>query len=55
LKRNPHHDDLRAIDIEELRSRIDERLASLDQDNGTDGEMFLQGLLSDLDSRQKQT
>jgi len=45
------HDSLRAIHLQELRSRIDEGLGSLDRGEGTDGEKFMQGMLSGLDSR----
>ena len=45
------HDSLRAIHLKELRSRIDDGLASLDRGTGADGEKFMQGLLNDLDSR----
>jgi hypothetical protein len=51
LKPNSHNDDLRAVDIEALRSRIDEALTSLNQEKGTDGEKFMQGMLNDLDSQ----
>ena len=47
---NSHDDDLRVTHIEELRSRIDESLTSLDQDKGTGGDKFMQRMLSDLDS-----
>ena len=45
------HDSLRAIHLQELRSRIDEGLASLDRSEGADGEKFMQGMLRGLDSR----
>jgi len=44
-------DSLRAIHLKELRSRIDEGLASLDRGRGADGEKFMQAMLNDLDSR----
>ncbi len=45
------HDSLRATHLKELRSRIDEGLASLDHGQGTDGGKFMQAMLGDLDSR----
>jgi len=44
-------DSVRAIHLKELRSRIDEGLASLDRGRGADGEKFMQAMLNDLDSR----
>ncbi len=50
MKRDSHDDEPRAIAIEALRPRIDKGLTSLDQGKGIDGEKFMQGMLSDLDS-----
>jgi antitoxin ParD1/3/4 len=44
------HDRLRTIHLQELRYRIDEGLTSLDRGEGTDGDKFMQGMLSGLDS-----
>jgi len=44
------HDSLRASQLQELRSRIDQGLASLDRGEGTDGEKFMQGMVTGLDS-----
>jgi antitoxin ParD1/3/4 len=46
------HDTLRAVHLNELRSRLDEGLASLDHRKGVDGEKFMAGMLKDLDSRE---
>jgi antitoxin ParD1/3/4 len=45
------HDDLRAIHLKELRSRMDQGLAELNAGEGTDGEAFMKEMLDDLDSR----
>ncbi len=44
-------EDLPAIRLDEVRSRIDDGLTSLDRGKGTDGEGFMRGMLSDLDSQ----
>jgi hypothetical protein len=48
LKRNFDEDDIRAVHVTELRSRIDESLISLYRGEGTDGEKFMQGMLNNL-------
>jgi antitoxin ParD1/3/4 len=45
------HDNLRAVHLAELRSRVDEGLASLSRREGVDGEKFMAGMLKHLDSR----
>ena len=45
-------DEERATCAEELRSRIDESLASLDRGEGVDGETFMQKMLDDLDAQE---
>lgn len=40
------HDSLRANRLKELRSRIDEGLASLDHGEGVDGEKFMRRMLT---------
>jgi antitoxin ParD1/3/4 len=44
------HDTLRAAQLNELRSRVDEGLASLGRGKGVDGERFMAGLMKDLGS-----
>ena len=46
------HDNLRAMHMKELRSRIDEGLAALHRGEGVDGETFMQEMLDDLDSQE---
>ena len=45
-------DELRAVQLHELRSRIDEGLAQAERGEGVDGEVFMQGLIADLDLRE---
>jgi len=45
------HDELRAIHLKELRSRMDQGIAELNVGEGTDGEAFMKEMLDDLDSR----
>ena len=44
-------DELRAIQLQQLRSHIDAGLAQAERGEGVDGEAFMKGLLEDLDSR----
>jgi antitoxin ParD1/3/4 len=44
-------DELRAVQLQQLRSRIDAGLAEAERGEGVDGEAFIQGMLEDLDSR----
>lgn len=46
-------DELRAVQMQELRSRIDRALSQADRGEGTDGEQFMQELISDLDARDR--
>lgn len=43
-------DELRAIQIQELRGRMDRALAESARGEGADGEEFLQGLMEDLEA-----
>jgi antitoxin ParD1/3/4 len=43
-------DELRSIQLQELRSRIDKGLAQAERGESADGEMFMQKLIEDLDS-----
>lgn len=45
-------DELRAIQLRELRHRIDKGLAEAARGEGADGEVFMAGLLEDLDARE---
>ncbi len=45
-------EELRAVQLHELRSRIDEGLAQAERGEGVDGEVFMQGLIDDLDLRE---
>lgn len=43
-------DELRSIQLQEFRSRIDRSLAEAGRDESVDGDTFMQGLIADLDS-----
>jgi len=43
-------DELRTIQLQELRKRMDKGLAQAERGEGVDGEVFMQGLLEDLNS-----
>ena len=43
-------DELRTIQLHELRNRIDRGLAQAERGEGADGEVFMQGLIDDLDT-----
>ena len=45
-------DELRSIQLQELRKRMDKGLAQAERGEGVDGEIFMQGLLEDLDARE---
>jgi len=45
-------DELRTIQLQELRKRMDKGLAQAERGEGVDGEIFMQGLLEDLDARE---
>jgi antitoxin ParD1/3/4 len=44
-------DKLRALQLRELRRRVDRGLAEVDRGEGADGDKFMQGLIDDLDRR----
>ena len=44
-------DELRAIQLQELRKHMDQGLAQAERGEGVDGDVFMQGLLEDLDTR----
>lgn len=45
-------DELRAIQIKELRTRIDRGLGEAERGEVADGEVFMQRLIDDLDKRE---
>jgi len=45
-------DELRMIQLQELRKRMDKGLAQAERGEGVDGEAFMQGLVDDLDARE---
>ena len=47
-------DELRTIQLQELRKRMDKGLAQAERGEGVDGEIFMQGLLEDLDARESE-
>lgn len=42
-------DELRAVQLRTLRSRIDQGLRQMEQGEGADGDLFLHGMIEDLD------
>ena len=44
-------DDLRSVELQELRNRMDAGLSEAERGQGLDGEQFMQGLIEDLDRR----
>ena len=47
------HDNLRAVHLKELRSRIDHGLAAMDRGEGIEGEKFMQQMLDELAQKGK--
>ena len=45
-------DEVRQIQLQELRNRMDRGLSEADRGLGTDGTAFMEGLIKDLDSRE---
>ena len=45
-------DEFRTLQLQELRDQIDKGLAEAHQGEAVDGEIFMQGLINDLDSRE---
>jgi hypothetical protein len=43
-------DEVRSIQLQELRNRMDRALAESARGEGTDGEEFIQGMLDELDA-----
>ena len=48
-------DEVRSIQLQELRNRMDRALAGSARGEGTDGEEFMQGMLDELDSGHRRT
>ena len=45
-------DELRTIQLQELRKRMGKGLAQAERGEGVDGEAFMRGLADDLDARE---
>ncbi len=45
-------DELRAVQLRELRSRVDKGFDEAERGESADGETFLRGLVEDLDTRE---
>ena len=45
-------DEIRTIQLQGLRERMDKGLAQAGRVDGVDGDVYMQGLIDDLDSRQ---
>ena len=46
-------DEIRALQLRELRNRMDRALGESDREEGADGEQFMQEIIDDLDIRQR--
>lgn len=44
-------DEVRAIQLEELRSRMDQGLAEAERGEGSDGDEFMRQMIDELDTR----
>ena len=53
LRLMEHKDELRSIQLQELRNRMDRALGESDRGEGTDGDQFMQEMLDDLDARHR--
>ena len=53
LRLMEHKDEIRAAQMQKLRSRIDQALGEADRGEGADGEQFMQNLIKDLDTRER--
>ncbi len=53
LRLMEHKDEIRAAQMQKLRSRIDQALGEADRGEGADGEQFMQNLIEDLDTRER--
>lgn len=50
LRLMEQRDEVRTVQLQQLRSRIDKGLAEAGRGDGVDGETFMQGLIDDLDT-----
>ena len=50
LRLMEHKDEVRTIQLQELRSRMDRALSESDRGKGTDGGQFMQEMLDELDA-----
>ena len=48
-----HKDEVRALQLRELRGRMDRALGESDRGDGTDGDAVMREMLDDLDSRHR--
>ena len=48
-------DEVRSIQLQELRNGLDKGLAQAERGEGVDGELFLHGLIDDLDIRESKS
>jgi len=53
LRLMEHKDEVRSIQLKELRNRMDRALGESDRGEGTDGDQFMQEMLDDLDARDR--
>ena len=53
LRLMEHKDEIRAAQMQKLRSRIDQALGEADRGEGADGEQYMQNLVEDLDTRER--
>ena len=51
LRLMEQHDELRSVQLQQLRSRIDKGLAEAGCGDGVDGETFMESLIENLDHR----
>ena len=51
LRLMEQRDEVRTVQLQQLRGRIDNGLAEASRGEGSDGETFMQGLIEDLDTR----
>ena len=50
LRLMEQRDEVRTVQLQQLRGRIDKGLAEAGRADGADGETFMQGLIDDLDT-----
>lgn len=53
LRLMEHKDELRAVQMQELRSRMDRALGPADRGEVADGEQFIEEMIADLDARER--